>query len=333
MSRPARLTSFTGPALVERYLKAREASGTRPGTLRLQRVLLSAFISWLYGRGVKDLRQVMPEDLRAYQSHLVTYRYRRSKAEGASWKPLASRSRWDAMAAVCHLFRWLVAKRILLADPSATIELGRRKRFQPVNVLTEEEARRLLAAPDTRTLIGLRDRALLELFYSSGLRRAEVSALDITDVDLTGGTVLVRTGKGGKSRLVPLGEKAAQALLLYVEKARPRFSRKPGVTALFLAADRCGNTGSRLAPASIEMRVELAAKKAGIQRPITPHAFRHSLATHLLRAGASLRHVQAILGHARIDTTETYTHLLAEDLARVHANSHPRGRAAKITNA
>jgi site-specific recombinase XerD len=101
--------------------------------------------------------------------------------------------------------------------------------------------------------------------------------------------------------------------------------RKPGVAALFLAAERCGNTGNRLSAAAIKDRLPILARKAGIQRSVTPHALRHSLATHLLRAGASRRHAQAILGHARIDTTEAYTHLAVEDLARAHARSHPRG--------
>jgi integrase/recombinase XerD len=325
-----RVTSFAGPDLVERYLKAREVSGIRPNTLRLQRVFLGAFVAWLFARGVKDLRRAAPENLLAYQRHLAAYRYRRSKAEQAPWKALAQRSRYDAMATVCRLFRWLVSERILIADPSGPIELGKRKHFQPAGVLTEEEARRLLKAPDPRTLVGLRDRGLLELLYSSGLRRAEATALDVTDIDLTGGTVLVRSGKGGKDRFVPLGETAANALRLYVEKVRPEFVRKPGLLALFLAATRCGSTGNRLSAAAIKDRIALHARNAGIERTVTPHALRHSLATHLLRAGADLRHVQAILGHARIDTTEAYTHLVAQDLARVHARCHPRGHGPRM---
>lgn len=324
-----RPTSFAGPALLERYLEARQSSGIRPATLRLQRALLGGFLRWLFERGVRDLRHVAPEDVRAYQRHLVTYRYRRSRAEGAPKKPLSSRTRYDALAAVRRFFRWLVEVRLLLADPAAALEPGRRKRFAPANVLTEAEARSLLEAPDTQTPIGLRDRALLELLYSSGLRRAEAAALDLTDVDLTGGTVLVRAGKGGRSRLVPLGENAARVLGLYVEKARPELLRRPGVAALFLCAERCGQTGNRLSVASIRARIALVAREAGIERRVTPHALRHSLATHLLRAGASLCHVQAILGHARIDTTEAYTHLDIGDLARAHARSHPRGRSGR----
>lgn len=322
-ARSARRGVFTGAALVSRYLAAREAEGIRKATRQLQNVHLCAFVLWLAERGAFDLRHVTPEDLRAYQRHLVTYRYSRSKAESEPKKKLAPRSRYDALATICRLFRWLVTSRLLLADPSATLELGRRQRFQPANVLTEAEVQRLLDAPDASSHLGLRDRALLELLYSSGLRRAEASALDVGDVDLGGGTVLVASGKGGRSRLVPLGERAAAVLRHYIESARPALLKRAGVTALFLSA-----AGNRFCRESIWSRVRLAARCAGIARNVAPHALRHTLATHLLRAGANLRHVQAILGHARIDTTEAYTHLDIEDLARAHARSHPRSRRA-----
>lgn len=312
--------------LMQRYLKAREASGLRPQTRRLLRSHLAAFLVWLSGQGVTDLRRVTPEQASAYQRHLATVRHRRSKAEKAPSKPLAARTRYDMLAAVCRFFRWMVSERLLLADPTGRIELGARLRFQPRNVLTEDEVRALLAAPDTETRAGLRDRALLELLYSTGLRRAEIAALEVADIDFAGGTVFVSCGKGGRSRVVPLGERAAQALRRYVETARPHFVRKPGIAALFLVAERCGSTGNRLSADAIKHRIGTLAAKAGIERTVTPHALRHSLATHLLRAGASLRHVQAILGHARIDTTEAYTHLAVEDLATAHAKSHPRGR-------
>lgn len=315
-----------GRALLERYLRARGSQGLSPRTLRLQGIHITAFLDWLEGEGITGLRRVAPEHLNGYQRHLAVLRYRRSKTEGAPKKPLASRTRYDKLAAVRRFFRWLVSERLLLADPSAALDLGSRLRFTPANVLTEAEVMALLEAPDTATPIGLRDRALLELLYSSGLRRAEVAALDAADVDFAAGTVLVVCGKGGRSRVVPLGERAGEVLRRYVETARPRFVRRPGVTALFLAAQHCGQTGNRLSAASIKLRVRLLAENADLARPVTPHALRHGLATHLLRAGASLRHVQAILGHARIDTTEAYTHLVIEDLARVHARSHPRAR-------
>lgn len=313
-------------ASIERYLQARAARGIRPATLRYQRFFLRCFAEWLIARGIADARYVTPRQIAQYQAHLLAHRYTFSKAPDAPKKALAPRTRYDQLATVCRFFGWLTANRVLLADPTAACALGRRQRFQPRNVLSESEVMALLAAPDLSKPIGLRDRAILELFYSTGLRRAEVAALDLTDVDLTGGTVLVRCGKGGRSRLVPLGETAAEALLAYLRDARPRFLKKPGVTALFLAAERCGQTGQRLSAHQIKSLVQSAGEKAGIPRRVTPHALRHCLATHMLKAGADIRHVQEILGHRRVDTTEAYTHLVISDLANAHARTHPRGK-------
>ena len=160
--------------------------------------------------------------------------------------------------------------------------------------------------------------------YSTAMRIAEAAALDTADLDQTAGTLLIRRGKGGKERVVPMGNTATSVLLDYLQHARLRFvSSKPGVTALFLAA----TTGNRLSKASIREIVREAARKAGIDRRINPHAIRHACATHMLRAGADLRHIQQLLGHSRIDTTEIYTHVDATDLAKVHARTHPRGRS------
>ncbi len=316
-------------ALIERYLEARAARGIRPATLRYQRFFLRCFAGWLASRGIANPRCVAPRHITEYQAYLLAHRYTFSKAPDAPKKALAARTRYDQLAAVCRFFRWLVAERVLLADPTAACALGRRQRFQPRNVLSEAEVIALLAAPDLSKPIGLRDRAILELFYSTGLRRAEVAALDLTDVDLTGGTVLVRCGKGGRSRLVPLGEVAAEVLLAYLRDARPRFLKKPGVTALFLAALRCGQAGQRLSAHQIKMLVQRAGEAAGIARRVTPHLLRHCLATHMLKAGADLRHVQEILGHRRIDSTEAYTHLAISDIQEAHARTHPRGHVRR----
>jgi site-specific recombinase XerD len=185
----------------------------------------------------------------------------------------------------------------------------------------------LLNAPDPGLLVGIRDRAVLELLYSTGLRRAEIVALDLTDVDLTDCIVIVRSGKGGKDRIVPLGETAAEALVNYLTKARSMFLKHPGVTALLLGRRNGRHPGGqRLGPGSILDIVKRAALRSEIGKRITPHMFRHSFATHLLRAGADLRHVQEMLGHNRIDTTETYTHLDVTDLSAAHAKAHPRGK-------
>jgi site-specific recombinase XerD len=265
--------------------------------------------------------------MRAYALELEAYRYRWSKAEEAPWKPLAPHTRAQRLWIITELLEWLVEHRLMLTNPASGLSPKMPPRKLPARIPTESEMIRLLSAPNTRTSIGRRDRAILEMLYSTGLRVAEAAALDVMDLDLTVGTLLVRCGKGGKSRVVPLGDAAVAALLDYLQHTRPGFMQKPGVAALFLASDHNGFAGNRLSKASIRLIVRESAKKAGLDRRINPHQIRHACATHMLRAGADLRHIQQLLGHSRIDTTEIYTHVDVTDLADVLARTHPRFRS------
>ncbi len=228
------------------------------------------------------------------------------------------------------LFRWLMTRGLVLFDPTASLRLSRSLDRLPRPVLPEEAVEKLLGAPSAATPTGLRDRALLALLYSTGLRRAEVSALDLNDVELTEGLVHVRRGKGGKPRLVPPGESAAEELRRYLTKGRPEMAeghRMPRTAALFVGTGGRGhrNQGGRLRPDGVSLLVRRTCEKAGLSRPVRAHALRHAFATHLLRAGADVRHVQRLLGHSSVVTTETYTNVAVRDLAEVHARSHPRG--------
>jgi integrase/recombinase XerD len=309
-------------ALITTYLDQLSAR-LRRGTVRDEGIHLRAFVEWITTtHGVFDVRAVTPQHVEDWRAALLVAQYRRRDG----MHRLARSTRYDRLAALQRFFAWAIANRRLLADPSATVARGRRRARRLETILTEAEIMMLLEAGDTRTPRGLRDRAILELLYATGLRRAELVALDLTDIDLAEGVVVVRAGKGGKPRMVPLGEAAREALTLYLTNARPLFLRSPRVTALFLVSNRAGQRGQRLGAGSIRNIVRAAAERADIGKRITPHMFRHAVATHLLRAGAGLRHVQELLGHARIDTTEIYTHLDVTDLAQAHAKSHPRGR-------
>lgn len=297
--------------LVARYLRTLATHGRAPGTITGQRMCLRHFVGFLERRGIVDVRRVAAADVEAYRIALAR-------------QGLAHESRYARHQLVRRFLRWLVSEGVLLADPAAACVPVRPRARLPRRVPSEGNMRRLLAAVEPATPIGRRDRAVLELLYSTGLRRAEVVALDLSDLDLTGGMVLVRRGKGGKGRLVPLGETAARAVLAYIQGARSSWITSPSTTALFLAASHCGQTGRRLSSASIRLTVTRAAARAGLGR-ITPHSLRHAMATHLVRAGADVRHVQEILGHARVSTTEVYAHLALRDLASVHARTHPRG--------
>lgn len=316
--------------LLADYLQSRRVEGVAPGTLKYRRVYLAHFLSWLTEQGTTDLRTVTPEAARSYAVALTKHRYKIGKAEGAEVRALESRTRVTRLLVVRDFFRWLVKSRLLIFDPTAALPLIFKKRQLPRHVLSEAQVEKLLASPSLSTPIGLRDRAVLSLLYSTGLRRSELSALDLTDVDLTDGSVFVRRGKGGKPHLVPLGESAAQDVLAYLQRGRPELTNGP-TQALFVGADdrALKNFGNRLGPEGISQLVSRNSKRAGLPRLVRTHALRHALATHLLRAGADIRHVQRILGHSSVVTTEIYTHVAVRDLAEVHARSHPRGGGPK----
>jgi integrase/recombinase XerD len=292
-----------------------------PGTLVLQRGYIDHFLEWITAHLILDLRAVTREHIEQYKLHVQTVEYRWR----AGMKKLSGKSRRERLNSVHRFFAWAVSNRILLVDPAVSVKRERHGRWQPDNVISEAEMATLLDAPDSETPTGLRDRALLELMYSTGLRCAEVSALNLDDVDLREGIAFVHYGKGAKQRMVPIGESAIETVKRYITLARPLIVRHAHVQALFLIA-RCRGKGTRLGHGGIVWIIQKRAREAGIKKRVTPHTLRHSFATHLLRAGADLRHVQELLGHSRIDATECYTHLDVGDLASAHAKAHPRGR-------
>ncbi len=217
-----------------------------------------------------------------------------------------------------QFYRWQVRERILSEDPTALIESPKLGRSLP-KALTESQVEQLLAAPDLDDPLGLRDRAMLELMYATGLRVSELVGLQLPNVSLNQGVVRV-VGKGNKERLVPLGEEAAKWLKAYLDDARPALMKGATAPEVFVTARRAGMTRQ-----SFWLRVKHHAAAAGIDRPISPHGLRHSFATHLLNHGADLRVVQLLLGHSDLSTTQIYTHVAREGLKRLHEQHHPRG--------
>lgn len=332
--KPPRLSPRDFEAVLSGYLAARWAEGRAAGTLVYRKLYLSHFLSWLKAERIDDLRCVGPEETRDYAVALVRHRYRPGRGEATPERPLAAATYRTRLLLVRDLFRWLVARGLVLVDPTASLRIAPRRQQLPRLVLSEREVERLLLAPSAGTPIGVRDRAVLSLLYSTGLRRSEVSALDLNDVDLTEEIVHVRRGKGGKPRLVPLGESAGADLRLYLTRGRPEMAeghRMPRTSALFVGAGGPGrrNQGGRLQPDGVSLLVRRTSEKAGLSRLVMAHALRHAFATHLLRAGADVRHVQRLLGHSSVVTTETYTAVAVKDLAEVHARSHPRGGGPK----
>lgn len=227
-----------------------------------------------------------------------------------------ARSSARQLSALRGLFRFLVRERAIPADPTVLIERPRLGRRLP-KALSFEEVDRLLGAPDLGTDRGKRDAAMIHLMYASGLRVSELCSLRIRDVDTKGG-VVTALGKGGKRRLVPIGEVALAHLGKYLESVRPR-TAAPHETSLFVSPH-----GGSFTRQGFWKLLKRYAVGVGIARQVSPHVLRHSFATHLLRGGADLRAVQAMLGHADLGTTEIYTRVAQDHVRAAHARSHPR---------
>jgi len=232
---------------------------------------------------------------------------------------LSARTMARQVSTIRSFFRYLVRERVLAASPVERVRGPKIGRPLP-NYLTPSEVERLLSVPDARSPEGMRDKAMLELMYASGLRASEVVTLRREQVDLHAAFLRIR-GKGGKERVVPVAGPALATLGIYIEQGRPAFLRGKGATnALFLS-----RRGKPITRQTLWNRIRKWAREAGIRGRLSPHSLRHSFAGHLLAGGADLRAVQAMLGHADISTTQIYTHVTAERLREIHRKHHPRG--------
>jgi integrase/recombinase XerD len=213
---------------------------------------------------------------------------------------------------------WAVRAHVIPTNPAAELELPRQPQRLPRGILSASEMERVLALPDVATLMGLRDRAMLETLYSTGMRRQELIDLTLSDVDPERGTVLVREGKGKKDRLIPIGERALAWIETYLTRVRPRFAVPPDGGALFLT-----RRGRRLRSNRLTELVHGYLETAGLGARGSCHVFRHTMATLMLEGGADVRYIQEMLGHAQLNTTERYTRVAITQLKAVHARTHP----------
>jgi len=278
--------------------------GLRPNSLKAYSADLGDFAGFL-GRRSADVCRVTDRDVGAF----VAAERRRG---------LAPTSVARKLVAVKMFFRYLAQERLIEEDVSSLVESPRAAKTLP-EVLNTEEVEALLAAPDASTPLGMRDRAILEMFYATGARATEVAEMKVGDVNFEYGFVLVR-GKGGKERIVPVGRAALDALRDYQSGVRGALLRGKESDRLFVS-----RTGRHLERQSLFNMVRKHALAAGISIDISPHMLRHSFATHMLAGGADLRAVQEMLGHSDISTTQIYTHLEKDRLKAVHSRYHPRG--------
>ncbi|HZV83155.1 MAG TPA: site-specific tyrosine recombinase XerD [Geobacteraceae bacterium] len=279
--------------------------GLTKNTLEAYSRDVGGYIQYLQEGGCIEPGQVRPTNVASYIAFL--------KESG-----LASRSRARALSAMRMFHRFLLVEGYSIENPTAIIESPRLPGKLP-EVLGQAEVDALLRVPSGSDSIDVRDRAMLELLYATGLRVSELVSLRLTDLNLVAG-YLVTSGKGEKERLVPVGDSAGKVLADYLLTARKELDRKGDSRFLFLS--RLGTKMSRQAFWNI---IKKRAQQAGIRKGISPHTLRHSFATHLLENGADLRSVQLMLGHADLSTTQIYTHVSRERLKKLHQSLHPRG--------
>ena len=298
------MTSSLDPALDLFLVHVRVEKGLAANSVDGYARDLRRYVDDLAGQGLTAWRDVRREHLLAHLDHLV----RRGISP-------ASQSR--ALSAIRSLHRLLVAEQVSPADPTEDVDSPRAARKLP-HLPARGEIDRLLAAPPSRTAAGLRDRAMLELLYATGLRVSELVGLSVNDVHLETRMLLAR-GKGSKERIVPIGAPAAEALRRYLDTARPRLLGRRASKDLFVTS-----RGRRMTRQGFSKLLDRHARNAGIARRISPHKLRHAFATHLLAGGADLRAVQAMLGHADVSTTQIYTHVDRSQVQRVYDRHHPR---------
>ena len=292
------------------YLESLRVRHYSAATVKSRAQSLRLFFAHLQTIGMADLREVSRQTIENFQRELLI---RHSVGTVRV-----------AMAGVRHFFAHLENTGAILLDPCPGVPLPKAERRLPRRVLKPSEARKMLAAPDGSPK-GLRDRAMLELFYSSGIRREEMARLTLPDVDIKNGFVRVK-GKGNRERMVPVGQAACEAIGKYLKEARSlwlKAKRNPGWTdALWLSPIQPHAPIHKEAIAQIIQRHATRA----LGRNVSPHLWRHTFATHLLAGGANVVYVQRLLGHRSLKTTEIYTHVTVTDLKKTFARAHPRAR-------
>ena len=307
--------SVTLETAIARHLAHLRALGYTPATLSGRSWHLGLLRQWAEERGVAALADLTPEVVARWQRHMAQQR----KKDG---QPLSSRTQRTRLASLRMFGRWVHSERLLAADPVAALVLPRVGHPLPKAWLSAAQVETVMALPNLtgrRPAAGLRDRAILETLYSTGLRRMELVRLAVPDVDFAGGAVFVRQGKGRKDRVVPIGERALAWVEKYMADARPRLARVGDEAGTLFLTER----SVPLTVSYLSAMVTRYVQRAGLGKVGSCHLFRHTCATLMLDHGADIRHVQEQLGHACLQTTQIYTHVSIQRLKEVHAATHP----------
>jgi integrase/recombinase XerD len=299
-----------------RFLEWFASRGYSPQTTQLRADGVGRFIRWADERGIHTPQEVTRPILERYRRYL--YHYRKDSGE-----PLSFATQQQRLIPLRMFFKYLARENYILSNPASELELPRVHRRLPAHILSPQEVEAVMAQTLLHGELGVRDRAMLETLYSSGIRRGELINLKLYDLDVRNGSLLVRQGKGQKDRYVPLGARAIHWISRYLEDVRPAIVIEPDEGYAFLH-----EFGEAFSKNRLTDMVKKYLRAAGVTKPGACHLFRHAMATHMLNNGADIRFIQAILGHAQLSTTEIYTHVTIAKLKEIHALTHPAERAA-----
>ena len=298
-------------SLIAKHIDLFRVRNYSKATLELYAWHLNRFQQWCFSQSIFSPEAVTPETITNYAAYLARYR----KSDGTV---PAEGTKSKRLGLIKQFFHWLYTTHHLLVEPTKDLIVPKQRPRLPQSLLTEAEVNAILDQPEIRTVIGLRDRAILETLYSTGLRSSELVNLSLKDVSLSAQTVFIRLGKGKKDRLVPLGERACLWLQRYLCDARPTLISLRSPNTLFLNV-----RGRPLTRKVLEERVRLYKKQAGVTKKGGGHLFRHALARGMLENGADIRYIQAMLGHVNLRTTARYTQVALTNLKQVHRRTHP----------
>lgn len=302
------------------FLQACRVQGFTERTVETRLRALERFILWCGERDLQRPQEITPPVVERYQRHLYHYR----QVNGA---PLSFISQRSLLSSLKMFFQWAARERHLLYNPASELRLPRVPKRLPQHLFSVSDVNRILNQADVNTPSGLRDRAIMEVLYSSGVRRMELVQLTIYDIDTRQGELAVRNGKGNRDRIVPLGERACAWVNRYLEEVRPLLLTAHDDGVCFLT-----DYGDPFIKSRLGERVKAYIDRAGLKVIGSCHLFRHAMATHMLENGADIRYIQAILGHASLSTTAVYTHVSIRQLKAIHAATHP-ARAKRVAKA
>lgn len=296
---------------LQRFLAWQREKNYSEKTIEGREVYLRYFIAWCDERGLARPNEITKPVIERYQRYLFLHR----KKNG---EPLSTRSQHTRITPVRAFFKWLTRQNHILYNPASDLELPRLEKRLPKHILTVAEVEAILRQPDIGTTTGLRDRALLEVFYSTGIRRMEAINVRVFDIDAERGTLMVRQGKGKKDRMLPIGERALRWVEKYRDEARSELATNADDGTLFLT-----HLSEAFTPNRMTQLVRDYVDAARINKRGSCHLFRHTMATLMLENGADVRFIQAMLGHVSLETTQIYTQVSIRKLKDIHTATHP----------